>query len=449
MRRRFPLLMMKKRGERRTGSPVWARVGDALYHAMFVVAGVIGLWWSLSDVLLPEWRLAQAAEGFQEAVCVVVGERVTERPGLAEPEYCAELEVEFTTSELPPHRVWTRHGVGRDTPSRRDAAAVLRRYEVGDELRCWFNPNDHDQVLLSVKRRWWPWLVLSIPLSLVVIGTIGLMRMLVSSQASPERRSTKTAGGLALGQFDAAAARPTIASGLPRLERPGENQGVEREYRLPADGSEGWRVAGMATLCLVWNVLVALFAYQIGVGYLSAGVRVGVAAVIATPLAIIGWRMTLSTWRESRGVGGGGVTRIEVDRYPLRIGEAAAATLLQSGQMRIRSLTTWLVCDEIATYRQGTDTRTAVAEVTRLPLINERRVALDIDEPLQRDFQVVVPASAPPSFVSPNNEIRWSIEVLIEPVNRSELRRRFPLVVYPSAVVRDAVEYSPAETVPS
>lgn len=431
MRRRFPLLMMKKRGKRRTGSPMWARVGDVLYHTMFVAAGVIGLWWSLSDVLLPEWRLAAAAEGFEEATCVVIGERIAERPGLAEPEYCAELEVRFTTSELPPHRVWTRHGVGRDTPSKKDAAAVLRRYEVGDELRCWFDPNDHDQVLLSVRRRWWPWLVLSIPLSLVVIGAIGLVRTFVSTQSSAERRSAKRAGGLGLVELDAAAMRPTIASGLPALEQPGENPGVDRDYRLPADGSEGWRVAGMATLCLVWNVLVALFAYQIGVGYLSAGVRFGVAALVATPLAIIGWRMTRSAWRESRGVGGGGVTRIEVDRHPLRLGELVGATLLQSGQMRIRSLTAWLVCDEIATFRQGTDTRTAVAEVIRLPLLNERRVELDIDQPLRRDFVVEIPTNAPHSFVSPNNEIRWSIEVLIEPVVRSDIRRRFPLVVYP------------------
>lgn len=429
MRRRFPLLL-KKRGRRRTGSPLWARVGEVLYHLMFVAAGVIGLWWSLSDVLLPEWRLAKEAEGFRQTNCTVVGERVTERPGLAEPEYCAELEVTFE-AEGTPRRVWTRHGVGRDTPSEEEAAAALERYQLGDKLSCWYDASNPNQVLLSVKQRWWPWLVLSIPISLVVIGLFGLTRAFISTQSSPERRASLVAGGLELAQLEATGMRPTVASGLPPLEQPGENAGVERQYRLPADGSEGWRVASMATLCAVWNVLVALFAYQIGEGYLSPAVRLGVAVLVATPLAIIGWRMTRSTWRDARGVGGGGVTRVEVDRHPLRVGDSASATLIQSGQMRIRTLSVNLICEEIATYRQGTDTRTATAEVARHELLTQRRLVIDSDEPLKLDFGLAIPASGPHSFVSPNNEVRWSIEVRIEPTARADMKRRFPLCVFP------------------
>ncbi|QDT69161.1 hypothetical protein MalM25_20890 [Planctomycetes bacterium MalM25] len=446
MRRRFPLLL-KKRGRRRTGSPLWARVGEVLYHVMFVAMGVIGLWWSLSDVLLPEWRLAKEAEGFTRSDCTVVGERVTERPGLAEPEYCAELEVVFADDAGEERRVWTRHGVGRDTPSQAEAAAALERYRLGDELPCWFDATNPDRVLLSVKQRWWPWLVLSIPVSLVVIGAFGLTRAFVSTQSSPERRSSLMAGGLDLSRLESTGLRPTVASGLPTLEQPGENAGVERQYRLPADGAEGWRVASMATLCAVWNVLVALFAYQIGVGYLSPAVRFGVAALVATPLAVIGWRMTRSTWRDARGVGGGGVTRVEIDRHPLRVGEVSTATLLQSGQMRIRSLVVCLVCDEIATYRQGTDTRTATAEVSRRPLLTHRRLVIDTDEPLTLDFELSLPADAPHSFVSPNNEVRWSIEALIEPMGRPEMKRRFPLCVFPRDVPgRSGAPSTPAPT---
>ncbi|MEO0530256.1 MAG: DUF3592 domain-containing protein [Planctomycetota bacterium] len=435
MRRRFPLLL-KKRGRRLSDAPAWARAGEALYYAMFVAAGAIGLWWSLSDVLLPEWRLAAEASSFTRTTCTVVGQRVAERPGLAEAEFCPELLVEYAPDGGESIRVWTRHGVGRDMPSRDEAAAALARYEMGDERRCWYDPADPQTVLLSVRRRWWPWLVLSIPISLMVIGVLGLVRTLVSSQVSPERRSARVATGLALSDLDVGSPRPTVASGLPTVERIDDSPGVRQSYRLPADGAEGWRVAGMATLCLVWNVLVALFAYQIGVGYLSSGIRLLVAIVIASPLAVIGWFMTRATWRDARETGSGGVTRVEIDRHPLTSGESATATVMQFGPVRLRSLTVWLVCEEIATYRQGTDTRTATVEVVRRQLLNERRVEVAADEPLQFDLQVRTPTAGPHSFISANNEVRWLLEVEAVPVGRESAAQRFPLCVHPPKLDR-------------
>lgn len=431
--RRFPLLL-KKRGRGLASSPLLARVGDALYHAMFVAAGVIGLWWSLSDVLLPEWRLAAEARGFQETRCTVRGQRVSDRPGLAEPEYCAEVEVEFSPEGVDPIRVWTRHGVGRDTISRDEASAALARFPVGDRRSCWYDPADPHRVMLSVRRRWWPWLVLSIPVSLVAIGSTGLVRMLVTSQSSPERRSAMLARGLDLSQFDAETPRPTIASGLPPVEKADASPGVEQSHRLPVDGAGGWRVAGMGTLCLVWNLLVAMFAYQIGVGYLPEWVRLAVATVVAAPLAYVGWRMTYSTWRDAGA--SSGAFRIEVDRHPMTCGESTAATLLMFGPTRLRGLVVSLVCDEIATYRQGTDARTAVVETHRTELVNERRLEVAADESTRVDFEVRTPTAGPHSFVSPNNEVRWSLELEAATLTRGEVRQRFPLCVYPPVAVK-------------
>lgn len=431
MRRRFPLLL-KKRGRRRSGSPVWASVGEALYHAMFVAAGTIGLWWTLSDVLLPEWRLAEEAEGFQRTTCVVRGQRVVPRPGLAEQEFCAEVEVEFTPEGDSPLRVWTRHGVGRDTISREEASAALTRYAIGSQRECWYDSADPKRVVLSVRRRWWPWLVLSIPLSLIAIGGIGLVRTFVSTQSSPERRSAHETSGLDFSQFEPGNPRPTIASGLPPVEKIDDSPGVEQLHRLPIDGAGGWRVAGMATLCGVWNLLVALFVYQIGVDYLSVGIRIAMAVLIAGPLAYVGWRMTLSTWQDAGA--SGSTTRIEVDRHPLVCGETAKATLLQYGPRRLRGLVVSLICEEIATYRQGTDSRTAVVETFRKQLAHERRLDVAVDETIRIDFEIRTPAAGPHSFVSPNNEVRWMVEVVATTQSRGELHQRFPLCVYPTAL---------------
>ncbi len=47
----------KKRGHRRTGSKIWASLGEALFFAFFLVAGsffLVVLW---ATVVRPEWRV--------------------------------------------------------------------------------------------------------------------------------------------------------------------------------------------------------------------------------------------------------------------------------------------------------------------------------------------------------------------------------------------------------
>lgn len=428
MRNRIPFLL-KKRGARRTGSPVWARAWEALYYAMFVACGAIGFWWTLSDVLLPEWRLAQEAESFEQTTCRVVGARVVSRPGLAEDEYCAELRVTFQPEGLEERTLWTRHGVGRDAPSSVEAEAALRRYQIGELRDCWYDPDDPSRVMLSVRRRWWPWLVLSIPASLFVAGAIGLVRTFVSSQSSPERRSYLWRGGLeATGEEVASTLAPYRK--IP-AQSAADSPGVRLGHRLPLDGSEGWRVMGMAALCVLWNALAALFVYQLAAGYLSVGGRIGLAAIIVAPLAATGAWMTLSLWRDAGGVSGGGITRLEVDHHPLKAGEPCEAILLLGGPARVRALSVWLVCEEIATYLQGTDSRTATVETQRIELHRERRVEVSIGEPIERGFTIDTPETAAPSFASPHNEVRWSIEVTGGPPNRADWKRRFPLWIDP------------------
>lgn len=412
---------------------MWARVGEAFYQAMFVVAGLIGAWWLTSDVLLPEWRLAAEAADFSQATCRVVGGRVEQRPGLAEDEYCPTLQVEYTPEGVEAQRrVWTRHGVGRDTPSRDEAYAALERYVLGEERPCWYDPADPERVLLSVRRRWWPWLVLSIPVSLIVSGVLGLSRSVSTAGASPERRAAQRQRGIDAGSLDDALSRPVSASGLPAVEPIEESPGVVRAYRLPGDSTDSWRVAGAATLCVAWNALAALLVYHLVSGSLPVAGRLGVVAAAVAPLTLIGVRLTLAVWREARGVGAAGSTRIELDRTPLRVGDVAEAILIQTGQTRFRAVVVSLVCEEVAIYRQGTDARTATAEVRRVELLRERNVKLDAGEPLRRDFQVEIPDEGPHSFTSPHNEVRWLLETRLTPAGRAEVRRRFPLCVHPS-----------------
>lgn len=432
MRLRFPLLL-KKRGRRRTGSPRSAQAAELLYQLMFVVAGVIGCWWLFQDVLLPEWRLAREAESFQRTTCEVVASRVSVRPGLADPEYCAELLVRFRTDADEDVEVWTRHGVGRDAPSRDEAAAALDRFEIGADQPCWYDPSDPRRVLLSVRQRWWPWLILSVPISLVVAGVVGIVLTLLTTQSSPERR-------VAIGQRVARVTNepsPSQPAGyaLPPADRVNDSPGVQLAYRLPIDGAESWRILAMAAVCVLWNALAAVFVFQMTAGF-SVGGRIGLSALAIAPLAATGAWLTYSLIRDARSTGGAGATRVEIAAHPLHPGDRCDAVLLAPGS--IRTITVSLVCSERATFRQGTDSRTTTAEVHREVVLRERSGGDAGRAAIGHAFEIAIPDDAPSSFVAPNNQVAWLLEVVVGPPRRPEAFAQYRLCVYPRSVRSDS-----------
>ena len=54
---RLPRFFEKKRGERRTGSQVWASAGEGAFYAALLVAGLVFGGLLVSGVAVPEWRI--------------------------------------------------------------------------------------------------------------------------------------------------------------------------------------------------------------------------------------------------------------------------------------------------------------------------------------------------------------------------------------------------------
>ena len=199
------------------------------------------------------------------------------------------------------------------------------------------------------------------------------------------------------------------------------------------DDTEGWRVIGMAIVCGMWNLLAGLFVYQWAANYFSVGGRIGLSLLAVIPLAATSAWLLHKFWQDAGTVGGVGVTRVELSKHPLRPGMQCDGILLQAGRLKSRGLSINLICEEIAIYRNGTDTRIANAEVFREALLQEKGVSVSSSEPLQREINFQIPESGPVSFASPHNEVRWAIEVVVGHKRRPEVRRIFPICVYPIA----------------
>ena len=340
MRSRFPLLL-KKRGRRRTGSPLWAMSGELLYHGVFVAVGVIASAWHTMNVLAP-------------------------------------------------------------------------RLQAGEPLGPW------------------PWLVLLIPLSLVVIGAFGLARGLLKTGVSIERRHTVAQQAGRFDPFATGRISVAIATALPPTHDVDDSPGVKHRYRLPIEGGANWRLVGMTIMCAAWNALVGFFLIGVVTDHLTNPRPNWALTIVVTPLACAGGWLAYSLLRDAWAASGVGVTQVEIANHPLILGQTSGGVVFQAGQFRARSLNVALVCDEIATFCEGTDTRTSTEEVYRQTLVAERRFRVETDRSYERPFTFTVPTDAMHSFVSPHNEVRWSIEVRATPMRWPKFARRFRLCVYPA-----------------
>ena len=81
------------------------------------------------------------------------------------------------------------------------------------------------------------------------------------------------------------------------------------------------------------------------------------------PFVLVGIALLAYLIRQVMITTGVGPTRVEISAHPLSPGEPYDLFLSQAGRLTMNWLEVWLACDEKATYRQGTDTRTETRRV--------------------------------------------------------------------------------------
>lgn len=435
MRSRFRF-WLKKRGGRRTGSPRTALTAEALYYGVFIAVGAVALWLHSVNVLAPAWRLSRETSDYQVAECRILDKRVVEQPGLAGAEFVPYCRVRLLSEDAPQPPTWAPAGEPRT--SSRLAHQVLEHCEVGQTHDCWRHPTDPTRVTLVHGGKWWPWLVTLIPLSLIALGVIGIVRAFLQAGVSAERRRTLAMSARTWDTLFAPLPMQS-AEALPDMTPVTDSPGVRLKHRLPSLGDAGWRIATLATISIAWNLLIAFFVIGIVVDIWAGRPQWALAIAIA-PLALAGVYMTIEMFRHAREASGVGSTSVEVDEHPLYPGRAYDAIVLQSGHFKLRALSVWLTCEEIATYCEGTDTRTSSIEVFREVIVRQQRCEVEPGKPFEQELEFRIPSQAMHSFQSAHNEVRWALEVRVTPQRWPAFTRRFLVCVFPP--VGDAAPWS-------
>ena len=127
-----------------------------------------------------------------------------------------------------------------------------------------------------------------------------------------------------------------------------------------------------------------------------------------------------------------GPTIVEIARHRLQPGQACEVYLSQSGHIELRRFALRLVCEEEATYQQGTDIRVERHRVVDIPLREEARVALEPGQPFEFKTNCSIPVTAMHSFQSSHNRVLWSLRVQACPEGGKPFERSFPIIVFPA-----------------
>lgn len=274
------------------------------------------------------------------------------------------------------------------------------------------------------------WLLILITSSSVVLGGGGLIWTVLRVGTSAERRSAMASQAADMDLVHQTVPRPRNYPTVPPFDGLTNSPGIELAYRLPPTQTPVWRLLAMAIFVMLWNIVVCPLTVSLVGGHI-AGRHDWLMTAMLVPFWLVSFwsiREFLRLFVEHTGLG---TTTVEISDLPLIPGQTCQVSLAQHGHVTMKSLQVALVCEEEATYHQGTDVRTEVREIYRQPCFERRDFRIEPAAPFAGVCSVTIPASAMHSFHSQHNVIRWKLVVRGEPESWPAQERGFPLVVYP------------------
>lgn len=445
---RLPRFFGKKRGHRRTGSQAWASLGDAAFHAVLVLVGLVFGGLLVSGVAVPEWRINH---DFLPTRCTILAKGVlrrtaTDPAGVPSSTWQPVLRVRYealgTTLES-----WNRPASSTLTGVREDAVGRLATWRLGDTAPGWFDPADPTIVVLERGYNWWMWLLaLLLPGALLAFGGSGLVRAVHRWGRSEERYAAASSLSDILDPLTATAAESPDHPGVPACDDLINSPGTLLRYRLPVESPESWALLGFGLFAMLWNSVLAVLVVGAGID-LIGGRGDWLLLALLVPFAVVGIAGIVVFIRSLLVATAVGTTQVEISAHPLRPGGRYEMLLGQGGAGTFRSLDITLELEEQATFRQGTDTRTERLTVWRQPLQSWRSLQVAPGTRFEARSSVTIPEAAMHSFASEHNAVRWSLVVRGEPARWPPFTRVFPLVVFPANEAAPPADDRPAEVI--
>lgn len=428
---RLPSFFSKKRGERRTGLPAWGSLGEAIYHFLLFAAGLIIGGLMLAGVAVSEWRINNQ---FVATNGRLIGKGLarhttTDIFGYRRQSWRPAVLVEYQADGRLV-RSWNAGGMAEASSRREDAIERLSQWQLNRPVPCWYDPNNVLKVVLKRGYNWWLWLLtLLLPGALLAFGGSGLLHAFGSWGRSEERQVAEGWGLLKRLARDLQ--KTSEFPAIPACDNLVNSPGTVLQFRLPTESPEAWTLLGSGLFAGLWNAVVVVLA--VGAGFNVAGGHADWwLLLLLAPFTVIGLLSIGLFFRRLFRVTAIGPSHLEISDHPLRPGGSYDVLLSQAGSVTFRRLELRLELEEQATFRQGTDVRTERQVVCSELIRCWSRVEPLPGTPFEAELQFQVPPQAMHSFQSTHNTLSWQLVLRGQPDHWPELKRIFPLVIYPA-----------------
>lgn len=281
------------------------------------------------------------------------------------------------------------------------------------------------------------WLMVLVVVSFMLIGGSGVVYTVLQLGTSAERRSALASRAA---QFD------LISDALPvRREYPTippdanltNSPGVRLAYRLPVTHAGPWVLFVSTAFFLVWNGIAVVLGMVALRGHFAERPDWYLSGFVLALAAIGLWATYFFVHQVGRHTGIGPTT-VEISDHPLRPAHTYALHLSQTGRLHLRSFQVLLVCEEEATYRQGTDLRTERCRVCEQELFCRREFRIEPGETFEVECRLPVPAQAMHSLQTNHNAVHWMVLVRSDATSWPLIERSFPVVVLPADEAEDS-----------
>lgn len=425
---RYPIRFYgKKRGGRRTGSSQVRSAGAGCFWGLFFLVGFASLAAILAQFTIPELRVNR---DFVEHACRVIDRRIDEVDHDDGPLYAPEFRVEYTINGKE-YSLWAHYEITDvHTSDRTRSETILKQFELGKEYPCWYDPRDPSHVVLKRGYTWFAWLMLLFPVPFLAIGGGGLFYVVWNWGKSAERRAVLAQRPARHDLFDNTGGVEPVCPYVPSDSDLTDSPGTRLTFRLPA-ASRGWNLAVMGGITLVWNLIVAFWAWEAVDRHLQ-GKHDWLLTFFLIPFLLIGSGLVVALVRQILIDTAVGPTIVEISGHPLFPGQSYELFFSQTGRAKLDVFEALLVCEEEASYRQGTDTRTATRRVCEQRVFRREHIEFRREEPFEARAEFIVPPGAMHSFRSDHNRINWRLIVKGKAPRRPEFERSFRLCVYPN-----------------
>jgi hypothetical protein len=149
------------------------------------------------------------------------------------------------------------------------------------------------------------------------------------------------------------------------------------------------------------------------------------------PFIAIGFFLIYGFFHQLLVTTGIGPTLMELSDHPLHPGGEYQLFLSQTGRLSVNCLTLSLICEEEATYRQGTDTRTESSKVFQQEILRQENFEIPPGIPFEIQIELRIPESAMHSVASAHNRIGWTLVVNGDVEGWPNFERSFPVILFP------------------